>query len=150
LTVAFITSCDTSTAQLDAQPETAGFDSDDEVQAAKTRVLERIRNLGHTETFRVLSITRAGKGRKSLAVIIVRAPITKEVVLPVPDGSTVVYTQGSDTWERNPANAAVLHRGITIGPYRFTNRSVAYFDIPDAQGVSLIGRIVVECVPSRS
>jgi hypothetical protein len=151
LTVAFVASCDTSTAPLEAHPESVGFDSDDEVQAAKTKVLEHVRNLGHTGTFRVLSITRAGKGRKSLAVIIVRAPITKEVVLPVPDGSMVLYTQGPDNWEKSPANAAVLHRVITIGPYRPTNGSmafgsVAYFDVPDAQGVSLIGRIVFESV----
>ena len=150
LTVALITSCDTSTAQLEARPETVGFDSNDEVQAAKTEVLEHVRNLGHTETIRVLSIIRAGKGRKSLAIIIVRAPITKDVALPVPDGSTVLYTQGPSTWEKNPANSAVLRRAIMMGPRRSTNSSVdvraAYFDVPDSEGATLIGRIVFEPV----
>lgn len=150
LTVAFITPSDTSTAQLEAQPETLGFNSDDEMQAAKSEVLERVRNFGHTESFRVLSITRAGKGRKSLAVIIVRARIAKEVVLPVPDGSTVVYTQESDSWDKNPANAPVLHRGITMRPRHITDGSLGTFEIPDAQGVSLMGSIAVKSAAEPS
>jgi hypothetical protein len=63
--------------------EALGFNNGDEIEAAKRDVLERVRNFGHTEKFRVLSITGTGKGRKSLAVIIVRAPIAKEVVLSI-------------------------------------------------------------------
>jgi hypothetical protein len=144
LTVALITPSEVSTVQLEAQPETLGFNGDDEIQAAKRDVLERVRNSGHTEAFRVLSITRAGKGRKSLAVIIIRAPIAKEVVLPEPDGSTVVYTQQSDTWEKNPTNAPVLHRGVTMRPCGTADGTLGCFEIPDAQGVSLGGRIAVK------
>jgi hypothetical protein len=89
LTVAIVTP---STMQLEARPEDVGFHGDDEIRAAKNEVLESIRSLGYTEAFRVLSLTREGKGRESLAVIIIRAPVTKEVLLPVPDRSTVIYT----------------------------------------------------------
>lgn len=142
LIVAFIAPSDVSTAHMSAWPESLAFDNDDEIQAAKSEVLERIRALGYTETFRVLSITREGKGRKSLAIVVVRAPVTKEVVLPVPDSSTVVYIQQSDNWEKNPAQTPVLRRGITM-------TSLGNFEIPDAQGASLVGRIVAK-TPAES
>jgi hypothetical protein len=142
LTVALIAPSEMSTAPLEAKPATLGFDNDEEIQTAKSEVLQRIRALGYTETFRVLSITREGKGRKSLAIVVVRTPVTKEVVLPVPDSSTVVYIQQSDHWEKNPSQTPVLRRGITMTP-------PGNFEIPDAQGVSLVGRIVAK-TPAES
>lgn len=144
LTVALIGPSEMPTTQLEAYPETLGFDNGDEIQSAKNEVLERVRALGYTKVFHVLSITRRGKGRKSLAILVVRAPITKEVVLPVPDNSTVVYIQQSENWERKPTAVRVLHRGITLGPPGTTDESFGYFGIPDAQGVSLIGRIIAK------
>jgi hypothetical protein len=141
LTVAIITPAEMSTAQLVASPETLGFHKVDEIRTAKNDVLERVRALGYTQTFRVLSITREGKGRKSLAVIVVSAPITMKVVLPEPDDSTVVYFQQSENWEKNPAQTPVLNRGITLMPPGNSDRSLGYFEIPDAQGVSLEGWI---------
>ena len=141
LTVALITPFEMSTAGLEAYPETVGFVNDDECKVAKNEVRERLRALGYTETFRVLSITRRGKGSKSLAILVVRTPIRKEAVLGVPDKSTVVYAQRADSWEKKPAEASVLHRGITIEPATSTDESIGYFEIPDAQGVSLIGSI---------
>lgn len=141
LTVALLVPSDASTAQLEASPETLGFYNDNEIQAARSEVLDRIRALGYTETFRVLSITREGKGKKSLAIVLVRARITKRVVLPVPDGSTVVYVQQSENWEMKPAHMRVLHRGITMSPPGTSDEGLGYFEIPDAQGVSLMGRI---------
>jgi hypothetical protein len=144
MTVALITPLEVSTAGLGANPETLGFVNGDEIQAAKNEVLERLRSLGYTETFRVLSITRWGKGSKSLAILVVRTPITKEAVLRVPDKSTVVYTQRADNWEKKPAEVSVLHRGITMEPPTSTDESLGYFEIPDAQGVSLMGRIIAK------
>jgi hypothetical protein len=79
LTVAFIAPSELSTARLEAYPEAIGFESDDEIRTAKSDVLEHMRALGYGEPFRVLSITRAGKGSKSLATIVVRAPCTTKV-----------------------------------------------------------------------
>lgn len=144
MTVALITPFEVSTAGLGANPETLGFVDGDEIQAAKNEVLERLRSLGYTETFRVLSITRWGKGSKSLAILVVRTPITKEAVLRVPDKSTVVYTQRADNWEKKPAEVSLLRRGITMEPPTSADESLGYFEIPDAQGVSLMGRIIAK------
>ena len=144
LTVALVAPSDASTAQLEANPETLGFDNPNEIQAAKGEVLKGLRALGYTETFRVLSITREGKGKKSLAIVVVKAPITKIAVLPEPDASMVVYFQQSENWEKNPAQTPVLNRGITLIPPDTPDKSLGYFDIPDAQGVSLEGGIGVK------
>jgi len=128
-------------------PETLGFGNSEEIQTARNEVLERVRALGYTEAFRVLSITRWGKGRKSLAILVVRAPITKEVVLPVPDKSTVVYIQQPANWEKKPREVSVLHRGITMEPPGTADKSMGfeslgYFRILDARGFGVMGRII--------
>ena len=143
LTVALVAPSEMSTARLQAQPETVGFDNDAEIQAAKNEVLERVRAFGYTEAFRVLSITKEGKGKRSLAIVVLRSPIAREAVLPVPDGSTVVYIQHPENWEKKPEQTPVLHRVITMRPST-TDEGIGYFEIPDAQGVSLEGRIVAK------
>ncbi len=144
LTVAFIARSELSTAQLEAYPETAGFDGDDEVRTAKSEVLGQMRALGYSEAFRVLSIKREGKGSESLAIIVVRVPFTRKATLPEPDGSTVVYLQHLGDWEKNPQQVAVLHRGIALMPPASADGSLGYFEISDARGISLEGRIGVE------
>jgi hypothetical protein len=144
LTVAFIVPSELSTARLEAYPEAVGFGSDDEVSTAKSDVLEHMRALGYGEAFRVLSITRAGKGSKSLAVIVVQAPFTTKVTLPVPNGTVVVYVPGSGGWEKNPREARLLRRSISLMPAGGEDGSLGYFEIPNAQGISLEGRIGVE------
>jgi hypothetical protein len=141
MTVAFIAPSEMAPAQLEAWPDASGFDNDNEIRTAKNDVLQRIRALGYTETFCVLSINRLGKGKKSLAIVVVRGPITKEAVLPVPDRSSVVYSQQSDNWSKNPAQTPVLARRITMTP-------PGMFEIPDAQGLSLVGEIRVR-TPTR-
>jgi len=147
LTVAFVTPAEPSTAQLEVNPESLGFNNDDELQIAKNEVLQHVRALGDAETFRVLSITRWGKGSKSLAILVVRAPITREVTLPEPDRATVVYIQQSENWDKKPSEVSLLRRGITMEPPDAAGdsrdyKSFGYFRIPDAQGVSLVGRII--------
>ena len=147
LTVVFITPSEVSTAQLEAQPETLGFENSGEIQAAQNEILESVRTLDYREAFRVLSITRRGKGRKSLAIVVVRAPITREVLLPVPDKSAVLYIQQAENWQKKPAEASVLQRGIGMEPPSSTDegqgyKSLGYFKIPDGRGVSLVGRII--------
>jgi len=141
LTVALITPSEISADQIKAQPETLGFKSDEEIQTAKDEVLEFMRTQGYRESFRVMSITRRGKGRKSLAILVVRTPITKQVVLPVPDSAKLVYIQQPQNWEKIPAQIPVLHRGITMMPTDHMDGSLGLFEIPDARGISLMGRI---------
>jgi hypothetical protein len=141
LTVAFLTPVQVSTAQLEARPETLGFANDEEVQAEKNEVLSRVRSFGYTDGFRVLSITRQGEGSKSLAVVVVRAAIEKEVLLPVPDSTTVVYVQQSNDWEKKPTQIPVLERGIKLRPPGNIERSRGFFDIPRATGLGYAGEI---------
>ncbi len=141
LTVAFVTPSDASTAQLAAYPETVGFHTSAEIQTAKNEVFERIRALGYKEDFRVLSLSKQGKGKNSLAILVVRIPVTKEIALPEPDRSTVVYVQESEIWDKKPPEAPTLRRSIEITPLGPTDDGLALFDIPDASGISLVGRI---------
>lgn len=141
LTVALIAPSEISAAQMEAQPETLGFNTDEEIQNAKDEVLECMRTRGYRESFRVMSITRRGKGNRSLAILVLRAPITKEVVLPEPDSGKVVYVQQPENWERIPAQIPLLHRGITLMPSDHIDGSIGFFAIPDARGVSLMGEI---------
>jgi hypothetical protein len=139
LTVALITPSEVSASELEAQPETLGFNGDEEIKTAKNEVLEYMRTQGHRESFRVMSITRRGKGKKSLAILLLKAPITHEAVLPVPDGTDVVYVQGPQNWERIPSQIPVLHREITVLPPDHLERCLGFFQIPDARGIDLMG-----------
>jgi hypothetical protein len=142
LTVAFITSADASTAELTANAETLGFVNGAELQTAKNELIQNIRALGYGEEFRLLSLTRRGKGKNALAIVVVRTRVEKDVVLPEPDGSTVIYVQQSDNWEKRPPEVPTLHRGIEIWlPLSATGEELAFFTIPDASGLGLSGRI---------
>jgi hypothetical protein len=149
LTVAFITPSDASTAQLAAQPETLGFATSAEIQTAKNEVIKHIHALGYREEFRVLSLSRRGKGKNSFAIIVVRASITKEAALPEPDGSTVVYVQQSENWEKKPLEVPTLRRSIEMMPPSLTGDELGFFAIPDASGVRLMGRITRQ-VPDQA
>ncbi|MGA2301012.1 MAG: hypothetical protein ABSG77_10020 [Candidatus Acidiferrum sp.] len=142
LTVAFITPVDASTAQLAANPDALGFVTDAETQTAKDEVIQHIRALGYGEEFRVLSLTKQGKGKKALAIVVVRTRINQDVVLPEPDSSTVVYLQQSDKWEKKPPEVPTLRRGIKIMAPSETDDSLAYFTIWYAPGFGLQGRIM--------
>jgi len=141
LTVAVVTPSDASTAQLAADPEALGFDTTAEIQTAQNDVFEYIRALGYRDDFRILSLSRRGKGKNSLAIVVVRTGVTKDVKLPEPDGSTVAYVQHSDKWEKKPPDVATLRRSIEMTTPFSGDSSLGYFAIPDAQGVSLMGRI---------
>ena len=71
LTVAFVTPVDSSTSQLAAKPEKSGFVTDQEVATATNDVMQRLRALGYSEEFRVLSLTKQGEGRSALAIVVI-------------------------------------------------------------------------------
>jgi hypothetical protein len=141
LTVAFVTPSQESPTELTAYPETTGFHTSAEIQSAQNEVLERIHAFGYSEDFRVLSLSRQGKGKHSLAILVIRNPITKEVVFPEPDGSTVVYVQQSENWEKKPLEVPTLRRDIEITPLVPAGNGEALFAIPNAFGISLVGKI---------
>jgi hypothetical protein len=150
LTVAIVTPAEASTDHLRAQPETLGFQRPDEILTAKYEVSQQLRAFGYGENFRVLSVTRRGKGKKSLAIIVVRAPITSDAVLPEPFGSTVVYMQRAESWDRKPVDAPVLHRGIEMRPPSLNDGNLGFFAIPDASGIELVGRVAAKSLPQGS
>ena len=125
LTVAFITPVDASTTQLAAQPETLGFVTGAETQTARDEVIQQIRALGYGGEFRVLSLTKQGEGKKALAIVVVRTRVKQDVVLPEPHGSTVVYVQQSDNWEKKPPEVPTLRRGIKMMAASETDASLA-------------------------
>ena len=141
ISVAFITPVDASTAQLAGQPDTLGFVTDAEIQNAKDEVIQHIRALGYGGEFRVLSLTKQGEGKKALAIFVVRTRVKQDVVLPEPDGSTVVYVQQSDNWEKKPPEVRTLRRGIKIWLPSQTGNELAFFTIWYAPGSGLQGRI---------
>ena len=97
--------------------------------------------LATAKKFRVLSLSRQGKGKNSLAIVVVRTRVKKDVVLPEPDGSTVVYVQQSDRWEKKPPEAPTLRRGIEIMPPSQRDDNLGYFTIWYTNGFGLTGRI---------
>ncbi len=141
LIVAFITPVDASTAQLAAHPETRGFVTAAETQTAKDEVIQHIRALGYGGEFRVLSLTKQGEGKRALAIVVVRTRVKQDVVLPEPHGSTVVYVQQSDKWEKKPPEVPTLRSGIKIMAPSETDDSLAYFTIWYVPGFGLQGRI---------
>jgi hypothetical protein len=141
LTVAFITPADASTAQLAANPETLGFVTAAEIQTAKNEVIQHIRALGYGEEFRVLSLTKQGKGKNALAIVVVRTRVKKDVVLPEPDGSTVAYVQQSEEWEKKPPEVPTLRRGIEIWLPSSRGDELAFFTIWYEPSSGISGRI---------
>jgi hypothetical protein len=91
LTVAFVTPIDSSTSQLEGSPDHLGFMTTQEMETAKNDVLQRLRALGYGEEFRVLSLTTQGRGKKALAIVVIRTRVRQDAVLPEPEASTVVY-----------------------------------------------------------
>ncbi|MGC2331061.1 MAG: hypothetical protein WA581_06390 [Candidatus Acidiferrales bacterium] len=138
LTVAFITPSGPSTAQLAAQPDTLGFDTTAEIQAVTNELFEHIHALGLNGEFRVLSLSRRGRGKNSLAIVVIHGPVKEKAFLPEPDASTIAYVQESKDWTKIPSQVPTLRRGIEIlPPPTDASDALATFLIPDASGVSL-------------
>jgi hypothetical protein len=141
LTVAFVTPIDASTSQLEANPEKLGFLTEQEMDAATNEVMQRLRELGYGEKFRVLSLTRQDKGQNALAIVVIRFRVREDVVLPEPKASTVVYIQQSDKWEKEPSETPTLLRGIELEAASLPDETLTYFTIRYEPTLGLEGRI---------
>jgi len=138
LTVAFVVPEELGTA---GGPQQIGFDSQSEVEETTRQVLQSIRMSGTRGNYRVVHLSRQGEGKESLAIVVVNAPVNGRTLLPEPNAAELIYVQQPQGWAKSPAQAATLHRSIEIWGYGDRDDSLAYFGIPDASGVSLIGRI---------
>jgi hypothetical protein len=141
VTVAFVTPIDSSTPQLKANPDQLGFLTEQEMDAATNDVMQRLREFGYSEKFRLLSLTRQGKGQNALAIVVIRSRVREDVVLPEPKASTVVYVQQSDKWEKKPSEAPTLLRGIELEAASPPDETLAYFKILWEPGFGVPGRI---------
>ncbi|HZR32705.1 MAG TPA: hypothetical protein VFA76_12735 [Terriglobales bacterium] len=87
------------------------------------------------------NLYRVGKGKKSLEIVVVSAPVVNRALLPEPNGTELIYVQKPEGWKRIPLQAPALARSVEIWGPGNRNDSLANFGIPDASGISLMGRI---------
>jgi len=137
LTVAFVVPAALNNAS--AYPKEIGFDSQSEVESTTSHVLQLIRASGMPREYRVVHLSRQGKGKNSLAVILVNASATNRTLLPEPDTAEVIYVQQPEGWAKKPADAPTLGRSIEISGH--AERNDWSFAIPAASGIRLMGGI---------
>ena len=125
----------------EAPPAAINFTSDSEVHAITREAIDRVRAVGLSERLHVAYLSRQGTGKESLAIIVMPEQVEKQTSLPEPNGTTVVYVLREGTWRSYPPNAPTLGRRIELRPAESHHDAVTYFSIPDAAGVSLVGRI---------
>jgi hypothetical protein len=128
-------------ANVSAQPREVGFDSQSGVEKATSRVLQTIRAAGLQGNYRIVYLSQQGQGKQSLAILILNAPMNGRMLLAEPDAADVIYVQQPNGWTEIPAQAPTLRRKIEIWGAGNDRDSLAYFRIPDATGISLMGRV---------
>ena len=137
LTVAFVVPAALNNAS--AYPKEIGFDSQSEVESTTSHVLQLIRASGMPREYRVVHLSRQGKGKNSLAVILVNASATNRTLLPEPDTAEVIYVQQPEGSAKKPADAPTLGRSIEISGHG--ERNDWSFAIPAASRIRLMGGI---------
>ena len=123
---------------VSASPKELGLDSQTAIEESTKRVLQSIQHVGLAGAYRIVSLSRQGEGRDSLAILILSRPVTTRVLLPEPHAATVIYQQQSQTWRKIPPDAPALRRQIEVWRSGDSKNSLADFAIPDASGTSLI------------
>jgi hypothetical protein len=128
-------------ASITMQPKEIGFDSQTQADKSARQVLQTIQAAGLSGNYRIVHLSLQGGGKQSLAILILDAPITGRTLLPEPDAAEVIYVQQPLGWTKIPAQAPILHRNMEIWGASGDRDSLAYFGIPDATGISLMGRV---------
>jgi hypothetical protein len=127
-------------ATVSAIPKELGFDTEPEVAESAGRVLQSMRAAGLGGNYRIVHLSRYGKGKQSLAILVLNAPMTGRTLLAEPDAAEVIYVQQPSGWTKLPAQAPTLRRSIEISEAHDHRDSLAYFGIPDADGTNLMVR----------
>ncbi|MGC1686308.1 MAG: hypothetical protein WA734_11865 [Candidatus Acidiferrales bacterium] len=128
-------------ASATTQPKEIGFDSQSQADKSASLVLQTIQAAGLQGDYRIVYLSQEGRGKQSLAILIFDAPITGRTLLPEPDAAEVIYVQQPQGWTKIPTQAPVLDRNMEVWGASDDRDSLAYFGIPDARGVSLMGRV---------
>jgi hypothetical protein len=112
---------------------------DAEVSALTAHVLQALRSSGVSGEYRVTQLIRCGTGKKSLQIIVVSAPITGHALLPVPDGTEIIYLQKPDGWHSIPAQAPTVNRSVKVresSEGRRRANALGDYCVPDVHGSS--------------
>jgi hypothetical protein len=128
-------------ASTTTQPKEIGFDFQSQADKSTSLVLQTILAAGFQGDYRIVSLSQQGRGKQSLAILILDAPITGRALLPEPDAADVIYVHQPQGWTKIPTQAPVLYRNIEVWGASDDRDSLAYFGIPDARGISLTGRV---------
>jgi hypothetical protein len=67
-----------------------------------------------------------GRGRPSLAVVALRAPLAARMTVAIPDQDTIVYVQRASAFEMVPENSPTLERTMDLYPDRHDSLRVEY------------------------
>jgi len=112
---------------------------DAEVAALTAHVLQVLRSSGVPGEYRVTQLIRCGTGKKSLQIIVVSAPIASHALLPVPDGTEIIYLQKPGGWQSIPERAPTLNRSVNVREPSEGRRRVnalGSYCVPDVNGNS--------------
>jgi len=108
-----------------------------EAASLTAHVLQVLRSSGLPGEYRVTQLTRCGTGKKSLEIIVVSAPIAGHALLPVPDGTEIVYVQKPGGWQSIPAGAPTVNRTVkVIEPWKGGADFLGSYCVPDVYGAS--------------
>ena len=113
------------------------FRGNAEVAALTAHVLQALRSSGVPGEYRVTQLIRCGTGKKSLQIIVVSAPIASHALLPVPDGTEIIYLQKPGGWQSIPAGAPTVNRSVKVSePWEGRTDVLGSYCVPDVNGVS--------------
>lgn len=128
-------------AAVSANPKELGFDSDSEITESTSRVFQSLRAAGLGGNYRIVHLSRSGRGRQSLAILVLTARMTGRTLLAEPDAANVIYVQQPTGWTKVPTQAPTLRRNIEVWVAPDRSDSLADVGIPDADGISLMVRV---------
>ena len=97
------------------------------VSRINSQELSLLQSLGITGTLRYLSYAGRSVGAKphlARVVVIMRQPITSEVVLPEPDNADVIYVQDGATWTMYPPQTPTIRDKIRFWPSKTRNNEI--------------------------
>lgn len=126
---------------ISASPEAVGIDSQSEIAESTSRVFQSLRAAGLGGNYRIVHLSRSGRGRQSLAILVLTARTIGRTSLAEPDAANVIYVEQPTGWTKVPTQAPTLRRNIEVWVAPDRSGSLTDVGIPDADGISLMVRV---------
>jgi hypothetical protein len=98
-------------------------------------IFELLQRAGIQGNYRVAVLKRTGSGKKSLQIIVINVPVTKDAELPEPDAGEIIYVEKADGWQKIPAQAPTLKRSVEVAGEGRNQDPIASVRIADAWGM---------------